>query len=95
MVMKNKVSSFFNKTAGKKQALKDAIVHLEENHNKLQTAYESLWKSETNYRNLMENASDIICILDSKGIITSKRGNGSFISETARQRPRLSAAAMV
>ncbi len=29
--------------------------------------------------------------LDLKEIITSKRGNGSFISETARQRPRPSA----
>ena len=80
MKWQNKVNSFFNKTAGKKQALKDAIHHLEENHSKLQTAYESLWKSEANYRNLMENASDIICILDSKGIITSLNKKGIELS---------------
>jgi len=77
----NKILGLVRKTAGKKQALKDALLHLEENHKKLQTAYERLWKSEANYRNLMENASDIICFIDSAGIITSLNRKGLELSE--------------
>jgi len=76
----NKILGLVRKTAGKKQALKDALQHLEENHKKLQTAYERLWKSEANYRNLMENASDIICFIDSAGIITSLNRKGLDLS---------------
>lgn len=76
----NRMSSFMKKTAGKKKALNEAMQHLEENHKKLQTAYEHLWKSEANYRNLMENASDIICLIDSQGIITSLNKKGLELS---------------
>jgi len=76
----NRIFGLVRKTAGKKQALKDALQHLEENHKKLQTAYERLWKSEANYRNLMENASDIICFIDSAGIITSLNRKGLELS---------------
>ncbi len=75
-----KMSGFLTKTAGKKKALSDALKHLEENHNKLETAYERLWKSEANYRSLMENASDIICFIDSEGIITSSNKKGIELS---------------
>jgi len=73
---KNRVSKFIRKTAGKKKALAEALQHLEQNHSKLQQAYEKLWKSETNYRSLMENASDIICFLDPEGFITSLNRKG-------------------
>ncbi len=75
-----KMSGFLTKTAGKKKALSDALKHLEENHKKLETAYERLWKSEANYRSLMENASDIICFIDSDGIITSSNKKGIELS---------------
>ena len=76
LTWKNRVSKFIRKTAGKKKALSDAMQHLEQNHAKLQQAYEKLWKSEANYRSLMENASDIICFLDPKGFITSLNRKG-------------------
>jgi PAS domain S-box-containing protein len=76
----NRMFGLVRKTAGKKQALKDALQHLEENHRKLQAAYERLWKSETNYRSLMENASDIICFIDTSGIITSLNKKGIELS---------------
>jgi PAS domain S-box-containing protein len=76
----NRIIRLVRRTAGKKQALNDALQHLEENHKKLQTAYERLWKSEANYRNLMENASDIICFIDSAGIITSLNRKGLELS---------------
>jgi len=72
----HKIIRLARKTAGKKQALNDALQHLEENHRKLQAAYERLWNSEANYRNLMENASDIICFVDSAGIVTSLNRKG-------------------
>ena len=76
----NRIIRLVRRTAGKKQALNDALQHLEENHKKLQAAYERLWKSEANYRNLMENASDIICFIDSAGIITSLNRKGLELS---------------
>ncbi|RJQ50097.1 MAG: PAS domain S-box protein [Nitrospiraceae bacterium] len=76
----NKIIKLVRKSAGKKQALNDALQHLEDNHRKLQGAYERLWKSEANYRNLMENASDIICFVDSAGIITSLNRKGLELS---------------
>lgn len=76
----NRIIKLVKRTAGKKQALNDALQHLEENHRKLQTAYERLWESEANYRNLMENASDIICFVDSAGIITSLNRKGLELS---------------
>jgi PAS domain S-box-containing protein len=76
----NRIIRLARKTAGKKQALNEALQHLENNHIKLQTAYERLWKSEANYRNLMENASDIICFVDSAGIITSLNRKGLELS---------------
>jgi PAS domain S-box-containing protein len=74
----NRISRLARKTAGKKQALNEALQHLERNHRKLQAAYERLWKSEANY--LMENASDIICFVDSAGIITSLNRKGLDLS---------------
>jgi PAS domain S-box-containing protein len=73
---KNRVTGFIRKTAGRKKALEEALQHLEKNHAQLQQAYESLWKSEANYRSLMENASDIICLINSDGFITfiNKKG---------------------
>jgi PAS domain S-box-containing protein len=76
----NRVSGFFNKTAGKKKALEEALEHLEANHTHLQQAYESLWKSEAHSRNLMEYASDIICIINSGGIITSLNKKGTELT---------------
>jgi PAS domain S-box-containing protein len=76
----NRIIRLARKTAGKKQALNEALQHLENNHIKLQKAYERLWKSEANYRNLMENASDIICFVDSAGIITSLNRKGLELS---------------
>lgn len=63
-------------TAGRKEALEDALVHLEENHAKLQNAYEDLRKSGEKYRDLMENASDIICFVDAAGRITGMNKKG-------------------
>jgi PAS domain S-box-containing protein len=63
-------------TAGRKEALEEALLHLEENHAKLQKTYDSLWKSEEKYRNLMENASDIICFLDAGGRVTALNKKG-------------------
>ncbi len=76
---KNKIG-FINKFARKKMTMKDALQHLEENHAKLQKAYESIRKSEENYRDLMENASDIICFLDSDGVVTSLNKKGVELS---------------
>lgn len=67
-------------TAGSKKALEDALLHLEENHAKLQGAYEKLRKSEEKYRDLMENASDIICFLDTRGTITALNKMGLELS---------------
>ena len=75
-----KLNRFFKKTAGRQKALNDAMKHLEENHKKLEHAYERVWHSEARYRSLMENASDIICIIDSKGIITSINKKGIELS---------------
>ncbi len=63
-----------------KMALKEAIAYLEESNRKLQIAYEQKWKSEERYRNLMENASDVICFLDSEGVITSINKKGVELS---------------
>jgi PAS domain S-box-containing protein len=73
---KNRRSKFIGKTIRKKQALQDAMHHLEESHAKLERAYERIYKSEEKYRELMENASDIICFLDPDGIITSLNKKG-------------------
>jgi PAS domain S-box-containing protein len=59
----------FNRPSDKEKALQDALKHLEENHTKLESAYERLYKSEERYRNLMESASDIICFVDRDGLI--------------------------
>ncbi len=77
---KNRMRDFANRSAGKKQALQQAMQHLEENHAKLQRSYELLWKSEARYKDLMENAGDIICFLDSEGIITSVNKKGLELS---------------
>ena len=77
---KNRMSRFIRKTAGKKKALEEALKHLEANHSHLQQAYESLWKSEAHSRNLMENASDIICLIDFQGIITSLNKKGTELT---------------
>lgn len=63
-------------TAGRREALEDALVHLEENHAKLQNAYEDLRKSGEKYRDLMQNASDIICFVDAAGMITGLNMKG-------------------
>jgi len=63
-------------TAGRREALEDALVHLEENHAKLQNAYEDLRASGEKYRDLMENASDIICFVDAGGRITALNKKG-------------------
>ncbi|RJQ55471.1 MAG: PAS domain S-box protein [Nitrospiraceae bacterium] len=76
----NRIIRLAGRTAGKKQALNEALQHLDENHRKLQAAYERLWKSEARYRDLMENASDIICFVDSAGIITSLNRKGLDLS---------------
>ncbi len=76
----NRLRGFFRKTARKKKALSDAMEHLEHNHRKLQKAYDQLWKSEEKYRSLMENASDIICIIDTDGVITSMNKKGVELS---------------
>jgi|GEM_PF-6447906 len=82
---KSKMSRFIGKVAGKKQALQEALKHLEESHAKLQKAYEQIQKSEERYRELMENASDIICFLDSNGIITSLNKKGFELSGYASE----------
>ena len=64
-------SLFSRDKAGSKQALKDAMSQLEENYDKLQSAYKDLRSSEERYRDLMENATDIICIIDPDGTIAS------------------------
>ncbi len=68
--------SFFGRKPGKEKALHDALLHLEENHAKLERAYERIYKSEERYRNLMESASDIICFLDIAGNILSLNKKG-------------------
>ncbi len=75
-----KSNRFFRKTAGRQKALNEALEHLEENHKKLEDAYERVWHSEAQYRSLMENASDIICIIDANGIITSINKKGIELS---------------
>lgn len=77
---KSKIGRFISRVAGRKQALQNALQHLEENHAKLQKAYEYIRKSEEKYRDLMENASDIICFLDSDGAITSLNKKGLELS---------------
>lgn len=67
-------------TAGRREALEDALVHLEENHAKLQNAYEDLRASGEKYRDLMENASDIICFVDAGGRITALNKKGIELS---------------
>ncbi len=59
----------FNRTSDKEKALQEALKHLEENHTKLENAYDRIYKSEERYRNLMETASDIICFVDRTGAI--------------------------
>ena len=80
LTWKNRMSRFIRKTAGKKKALEEALEHLEANHSHLQQAYESLWKSEAHSRNLMENASDIICLIDYRGNITSLNKKGTELT---------------
>lgn len=63
-------------SAGKGRALNDAMRQLEDNYRKLQLAYDKQQKSEERYKYLMENASDIICMLDMKGHITSINKKG-------------------
>ncbi len=77
---KNNKSNSVKRTAGKEEAFDEALHHLEVNHKKLETAYERLWHSEAKYRSLMENASDIICFLDSEGMITSINRKGLELS---------------
>ena len=77
---KNKRSLFVSRVAGKKQALEEAMRHLEENHTKLQQAYDRIRESEEKYRALLENASDIICFLDLDGIITFLNKKGLELS---------------
>jgi PAS domain S-box-containing protein len=80
----NKIRKFARKkTAGKKKALNEALLHLEENYEKLQQAYERAWKSDERYRNLMKTANDIICFLDPEGVITSVNDKGIELSEYA------------
>jgi PAS domain S-box-containing protein len=59
----------FSRLPGKEQVMREALVHLEENHAKLENAYERIYKSEEQYRNLLESASDMICFIDTDGII--------------------------
>ncbi len=80
LTWKNRMSRFIRKTAGKKKALEEALEHLEANHTHLQQAYEKLWKSEAHTRNLMENASDIICLIDTRGNITSLNKKGTELT---------------
>ncbi len=66
----------FSRPPAKEQALQEALAHLEENHATLEQAYERIYKSEEQYRNLMESASDIICFLDTEGNIASLNRKG-------------------
>ena len=77
---KNRRSLFVSRVTGKKQALEEAMRHLEENHTKLQQAYDRIRESEEKYRALLENASDIICFLDLDGIITFLNKKGLELS---------------
>ena len=77
---KNRRSLFVSRVTGKKQALEEAMRHLEENHAKLQQAYERIIESEEKYRELLENASDIICFLDLDGIVTFMNKKGLELS---------------
>lgn len=80
---KNKRSGFIYRIAGRKQALEEAMRHLEDNHTKLQQAYDRIRESEEKYRELLENASDIICFLDLDGIITFLNKKGIELSRYA------------
>jgi PAS domain S-box-containing protein len=77
---KNRMGGFINAFARKKMTMKEAFRHLEESHAKLQIAYEEIRRSEEKYRDLMENASDVICFLDSNGAITSLNRKGVGLS---------------
>ncbi|HCZ10870.1 MAG TPA: hypothetical protein DHV16_01145 [Nitrospiraceae bacterium] len=73
---KNRMGGFINKFVRRKMTMEDAFRHLEESHAKLQKAYEEIRRSEERYRDLMENASDVICFLDSNGTVTSLNRKG-------------------
>jgi len=75
-----KKTGFFKNRLDKKLVLVEAVKHLEENHLKLQEAYEKVSTSEKRYFDLMENAGDIICLLDTKGEITFVNKKGLEIS---------------
>jgi PAS domain S-box-containing protein len=77
---KKKMRHFRLGTAGREQALQEALQHLEQNYEKLQSAYEQLWRSEEKYKDLMDNASDIICLIDDQGTIMSINKKGSELS---------------
>lgn len=85
MKWKHRTGWFVRKLAGSKQALEDALQHLEENHAKLEKAYQHIRKSEEKYRDLMENASDIICLLDADGRITSLNKKGLELLGSAKE----------
>ncbi len=72
----NKKESLIEAGLDKKITLADAIKHLEDNYAKLQTAYGEMEKSERKYKSLMENASDIIFLLDLDCVIYSVNRKG-------------------
>jgi len=75
-----KRTGFFRNRLDKKLVLVEAVKHLEENHRKLQQAYERVSVSERRYFDLMENAGDIIVLLDKKGEVTFVNKKGLEIS---------------
>lgn len=62
----------------KNQLLQDTYAELEESYTCLQAATEQLNYSETEYRTLIENISDLIWVLDESGSIT-------YINEAAKE----------
>jgi PAS domain S-box-containing protein len=77
---KNKIGGFVSRFVRRRRTMRDALQHLEESHRKLQKAYDCIQKSEERYRELLENASDIICFLDLDGIITFLNKKGLELS---------------
>ncbi len=78
----------FSRLPGKEKVLQEALAHLEENHAKLEEAYERIYKSEEQYRNLLESASDMICFVDTDGIIVLMNRTGLELTGYSHQEIR-------
>lgn len=74
-----KDQSFMFGGTRKQKALDEARIELEENYVKLQSAYDLLACSEERYRDLFNNAGDIIILLDSDGTIAAVNKKGTSI----------------